>query len=49
MTRPFSVTVTKKDIADGIYIVILQYETRFPYTGEAIEPQWEVVYSLSEK
>ena len=49
MTRPFSVTVTKKDIADEIYIVILQYETRFPYTGEAIEPQWEVVYSLSEK
>ena len=49
MTRPFSVTVTKKDIADEIYIVILQYETRFPYTGEAIEPQWNVVYSLSEK
>ena len=49
MTRPFSVTVTKKDIADEIYIVIPQYETRFPYTGEAIEPQWEVVYSLSEK
>ena len=49
MTRPFSVTVTKKDIADEIYIVILQYETRFPYTGEAIEPQWEVVFSLSEK
>ena len=49
MTRPFSVTVTKKDIADEIFVLIIQRERSYPYTGEPIEPQWEVMYLLSEK
>ena len=49
MTRTFSVTVTKKDIADEIFVLIIQRERSYPYTGEPIEPQWEVMYLLSEK